>query len=37
MRGRTGNGYRRMRGGVMDMFFTLDVMVVHRPRSSEVG
>ena len=37
MRGQTGYGYRRMRRGVMDMFFTLDVMVVHRPISSEVG
>ena len=37
MRGWTGYGYRGMRQGVMDMFFTLDVMVVYQAISSEVG
>ena len=31
MRGGIGCGYRRTRWGVMDRFFTLNVMVVHRP------
>ena len=31
MRGGIGCGYRRTRWVVMDRFFTLNVMVVHRP------